>query len=673
MDCSVFFLLLWVHGNRDYGKKQLYRNVLRKEVVNLGKKYSEGENYKVIAFCVSCFATDEQQRLMKKVVAEAQRQNCKVVFFSTLTDNNYGDVNDVGETKIFDAISVECYDAIVLMAESFRRDEEQIALTKRANEAGTPIIVVNKYMEDCINIAFDYKGVFRKIVKHMIEDHGYRTINFMAGVPGISYAEERLDVYKEVLEENGIPFEPERVFYGYFIEEPTQYAMKRMLESELSMPQAIICANDNMAMVVCRCLQEKGYRVPEDIAVSGFDGVDFAKYNEPALTTGGSNLDECVRNIFQIVNDAEPNEWKKKKIVISNEMQMGHSCGCPMGREVHAISEMLQLRAILRKETQYQWEMSQMVANYGNAENFLDVINAIPDYMASLQYRDFWFCANENLMKGTELVSEPCCHGYVGKNKCYTRMMNVLHYRYGEENPVISYQEQLVFGELIPGRKQELEEHGYLLVLPVHMKGKSVGYAVVSFDLDSFWATAYTSFITNFRYLLEMQKTQLKLMRMYMCDSLTGLYNRSGFYQKIDILMEKAKDMDMSVISLDMDRLKMINDTYGHAEGDFALISLARIMQASTKGEIAARLGGDEFIIAFAGEDIEERTEEIVGLIKRGIRSFNENSGKEYELHASIGAYTNRVRNHTLDHFLKKADDLMYARKYLHRKAKGDI
>ncbi len=639
----------------------------------MGKKYSEGHPYKVIAFCLSCFSNDEQQRLIKKVVSECRKHSCKVVFFSTLTDFSYGDINDAGEKKIFQTISVECYDAIVLMAETFMQDEEQTALAKRAEEAGVPVIVVNKHMEYGIQVSFDYKGIFRKIVKHMVEEHGYRTINFMGGVPGISYAEDRLEAFKEVLAENGIMYEPERVFYGYFLEEPTQKAMQEMFESGLSLPEAIICANDNMAFSVCRFLQEKGYRVPEDIAVSGFDAVSFARYNSPSLTTGGSSMDECLHVIFDIIDGQEPEKWISREICISGEIQMGHSCGCPEPGNVYVIAELMKLREEFRKESRYQWDMNQMVANYGNAENLKDVIYAIPEYMKSLRYKDFWFCANENLVEDAELIQRRHSGKYIDEACTYTKVMNVLHYHYTEQETAVDFQQQIPFGELIPDRQRQFAENDYFLAVTVHMKGTTAGYAVISFDLDSFWSAQYASFITSFRYLLEMQKAQMKLMRVYMCDPLTNLYNRNGFYQKIQTVMQAAKNLDMSVISLDMDRLKKINDTYGHAEGDKALVALADIIRASTSGEIAARIGGDEFLIVFTGLDIGEHTDEIVCRIKQGIWDYNERNGKEYELHASIGAYTNRIGSHNLDFFLKKADDLMYARKYMHREKRGDI
>ncbi|MGN1147971.1 MAG: GGDEF domain-containing protein [Lachnospiraceae bacterium] len=639
----------------------------------MGKKYSDGEDYKVIAFVLACFANDEQKRIIKTVAKECGKHHCKVVFFSTITDFYFNDLIDAGEKKIFDAVSVECFDAIVLMSESFKRDEDQIAMVKRANAAGVPVIAVDKYMDGCINFAFDYGDSFREIVKHMVEYHGYRTINFMGGMPGNSYSEERLNVFKEVLAENNIPFDAKRVYYGYFWEDPTKVAMDKMFADGLPMPEAIICANDAMAITVCTYLQERGYRIPEDIAVSGFDGMVLEKYMRPRLTTGIQNINEFVRLLFEILEEGIPDEYKERVTGIYNKMQIGRSCGCAGLETQSVVSEMVRLRAEIDQQLKYQGDVNQMVANFGTAERLDEVIRAVPEYMSLLRYKDFWFCSNDDIFEDTELGLQSNSSGYADTGRNYTKVLNVLHYREEDGLPEVEYDEQIAFGDLIPDRQRQLADNDFLLVLTMHMRGKTAGYAVVSFDIDSFWFTAYSAFLTNFRHLLEMQRSQRKLMQVYMCDLLTGLYNRNGFYQKIQIILETAEEMDMTIISMDMDGLKMINDTYGHAEGDEALRAFGQIIQKNVHHEIAARIGGDEFLIAFVGSDIEDRTEEIVSLIEQDIKKYNETSNKNYKLQASIGAYTNRVQNHTLDHFLKKADNLMYASKYLHKKERGDI
>lgn len=646
--------------------------LIQKEEIGMEKKYSEGEDYKVIAFVLARFPNEEQTRIMKQAVSECRKYNCKVVFFSTLTDFYNNDLNDAGEKKIFDTIYVEGYDAIVLMSESFKQDEEQTLLVKRANEAGVPIIAVDKYMDGAINLAFDYGNTFEEVVRHMVEFHGYRTVNFMGGMKNNSFSEERLDVFKKVLADNAIPYEPERIYWGEFWEDPTRAEMDRMLADGKPLPEAIICANDMMAITVCSYLQEKGYHVPEDVAVSGFDGVEMEKFNRPRLTTGIQNIDKFVQIVFEIVTGKMTVEDKNSKTYIYSKMQIGGSCGCANLESLQSTAEMIRLKTELHQQIKYQGEVNQMVANYGNAENLESALLAVSEYMGSLNYNDFWFCANQNLFdeQGISWHKE-------GEDeqddRNYTPVLDVLHYCSEEHMSEVDFKRTVNFEELIPDRKKQLEEHDFLLVTTVHMKGKTAGYAVISFDSEIFWYTAYEAFLTNFRHLLEMQKAQIQLMRVYMGDLLTGLYNRNGFYQKIQTVLKVAEDLDMSIISMDMDGLKRINDTYGHAEGDFALQTLGKIVKESIGNEIAARIGGDEFLIAFVGEDIDDRAEAIVTCIQKGIQEFNQKSDKPYELQASIGVYTNRIKNHTLDHFLKKADDLMYARKYLHKRERGNI
>ena len=71
-------------------------------------------------------------------------------------------------------------------------------------------------MDNCCSVTFNYSDVFEKIVRHVIEFHGCRRVNFIAGVKGNAFSEERIEAYKKVLAENGIEFEPERLGYGDF-------------------------------------------------------------------------------------------------------------------------------------------------------------------------------------------------------------------------------------------------------------------------------------------------------------------------------------------------------------------------------------------------------------------------------------------------------------------------
>ena len=184
-------------------------------------KYGEKKDYKVIAVVTGEFsATDPAQYL--EIIAETCKQNhCRAVFFATKTDLYYENKNDELESHIFDLICVERFDAVVILVETFKGRNRFDALIARANAAGTPVIAVDRELPGCVNVMFDYREAFRQVMEHMVADHGYRRINFMNGRKDDVYSDERLEVYREVLEEHGIAYDARRVYYGQFWEKPT--------------------------------------------------------------------------------------------------------------------------------------------------------------------------------------------------------------------------------------------------------------------------------------------------------------------------------------------------------------------------------------------------------------------------------------------------------------------
>lgn len=633
------------------------------------RKYSEGKPYKVVAYLVSCFAGDETARQIRMAHKMSKEYGCKLVFFSTISDFYYNDVNDAGEKKVFDAISVERFDAIILMSESFKMDEDMKRMVDRAVQAGVPVLAVDKYMENCINLRYDYGDSFKQVVSHLVEIHGYRDVNFLSGIKGNPYSEEREKAYREVLEENGIPFEEDRIYYGGFWEEPTRITMEEMINSPRPMPRAIICANDAMALEAVRFLKAHDYRVPEDVAVSGFDGIVMEKYHRPRLTTSITNYDGMLSTIFEIITKEIPKSELDDTVKIYNKIQIGSSCGCSELYPIDLGMEMVNLKDNLYLVMRFHETMNQMVSNLGDMENWYSATSSIPYYIYLMEYKKMYINLNTDFYNFVTSV-------YYRKKKrdteqIYTSdMLSVI--LDGEDKSMRV--ETLEFGEMIPDFSAHLDEEEALMLVPIHLKGEIVGYCVVQFEPEVFRFNMCSSFVISYRYLLESQRNKRKLLDVYIKDSLTGLFNRNGFYDVTPKRMYYESEKNLAVIAIDMDHLKMINDTYGHAEGDVALRQIAKIMLELTyEDEICARIGGDEFLIAVCGDEVENRAESIKQEMLMALKEYNEAAGKPYPLSASIGVYCDCIRGNSLDHFLKQADDLMYANKLHHRKEKGAI
>lgn len=526
----------------------------------MGKKYSCNKNYKVIAFILAGFSGESQRGLIKSITKKSREYQCKLVFFSTLSDN-IEVARDESDRRIFDLIQVDKYDAIVLMAETFKAEEGQAELVERATVAGVPVIAVDHHVKGCINISFDYKGAFREIVKHMAVVHGYRDFAFLGGGPDNSFSNERLEVYKEVLEQNGIAFDPSRVYHGFFWENPTVDAMDEMLQDNPVPPRAIVCANDTMALTVCDYLAKKGYRVPEDVAVSGFDGLEAGKYHKPQLLTSVYDEELFADELFSLINSDSCVACERElKVDAYHRIQIGGSCGCTGIDGADAAAKIIQIKSELYAQMVYQTSLGRMVADYGTDDGMDIVQKILPDQLKRMYYTDFWLCSGKRLLvSGSPFGLTPI------RSKDTQAVNHTIHLNKQEYDVKINYTEQAPDGNLIPKMEEYLESDIPLLVLAVPSNEDESVYAVVGMEAEKFWYLGYASFVFHLRFLLDMQYSKKMLMKLYRTDALTGVLNRNGFYDLSNQFMQNSIVKELTIISLDMCDFKQINDTFGHA------------------------------------------------------------------------------------------------------------
>jgi diguanylate cyclase (GGDEF)-like protein len=147
---------------------------------------------------------------------------------------------------------------------------------------------------------------------------------------------------------------------------------------------------------------------------------------------------------------------------------------------------------------------------------------------------------------------------------------------------------------------------------------------------------------------------------------MTGLYNRTYINQ---LLNDEVKDDKTIVFMFDIDKLKYVNDNFGHAAGDKLINSFAQVMeQCFRETDITARIGGDEFIaIVYNGD--KEKAEMIHQRIIDLINENNENLDEKYlELSVSIGYVISENDNSTIETLMNKADGLMYENKMEERR-----
>lgn len=196
---------------------------------------------------------------------------------------------------------------------------------------GVRIVIMEMIIPGYPCILFGTDGL-RQEIEHLIKDHGYRKIAFLAGQKGQSVSESRLGVYKEVLAENGIEYNESYVEYGDFSEWCVEKARILLDRNINDLPEAICCANDSMVKALDIAMKEKGLEIGKDIFVTGYDDADFAGVMNPPLTTVKSYMMtmgyEAVSLALKYYEDGE-NEIRYVKTALLKRS----SCGCPPQNE----------------------------------------------------------------------------------------------------------------------------------------------------------------------------------------------------------------------------------------------------------------------------------------------------------------------------------------------------
>jgi DNA-binding LacI/PurR family transcriptional regulator len=206
-------------------------------------------------------------------------------------------------------------------------DPEEIA---RLDEAGFPVVLLHQSPPEGLDIptvTYENKAGARRLVDHLIEAHGYQRIAFLAGPDNNEDSYWREVGYRESLAAHDLVFDPGLVSIGGFDARVAESAVSDWLLEGIEM-DAIFAGDDESAIGALMALNRSEWRVPEDVAVVGFDDIYLSEYLTPPLTTVRAPIEtagyQAAEHLFQLLIGKQV----ESSLLLPTELVIRRSCGC---------------------------------------------------------------------------------------------------------------------------------------------------------------------------------------------------------------------------------------------------------------------------------------------------------------------------------------------------------
>ena len=272
--------------------------------------------------------------------------------------------------QIAQAKNVDGIIAIVSALSGYTRSNEIAALLK--SKHGLPWVSVGARVGHAPAVVVDGSAALEKLTRHLVQDHGRRRFALIAGPDEHPEVQQRHDAVRLSLRREGVELDPRLMVAGNFRPQSGATAMRTLLERNIEF-DAVVCMNDRMAVAAIDTLREVGLRVPEDVSVTGYDGIPESRSLIRPLTTVVQPLfalgQEAVKTLLTVLDSGYAPDGR-----LHCGLVIGESCGCnPVpARNAHNLSS---TACQTREEKAVVARMSAL-AQAGNLAEFGRVVNS---------------------------------------------------------------------------------------------------------------------------------------------------------------------------------------------------------------------------------------------------------------------------------------------------------
>ena len=573
---------------------------------------------------------------------------------------------NAGEYNIIQLPDLSNFDGIILDLANILNTSVKEEITELARKASVPVVSLLEKIPGMYFSGIDNQKAIRTLIDHLVTRHHCQTINYIRG-PESSYEDQqRFLAYKETLRSYKIPFEPERVTGQNYEIETGIHAFHEFKNKDL-LPDAFVCANDNIAVGVCLAARETGYKIPDDFLVTGFDNENKASFFNPRITTVGFSKSEILYNALKLLHEI----WNKKEVSSHIYAPVTHvfqeSCRCtpanPADRGQYVANNIM---SEVHQSDMQNW-MMELDRYLLDCTSFTELAEHLHTWLSTHGCGNLSLLINPDIFLLEKIDALPEIPDDLYLNSGYPEQMTVVYPRTGNE----SLELDLSKGNLLPESSDSNIQNVYFFA-PVHFREREIGYLVLE-NCDYLLTHQFLfETLNTFRTAIEalygkliLRKKNKQLSQLYIHDSFTGLYNRMA-YEKLALPMFHQyiqNGKSVGIMFIDADHLKYINDNFGHDMGNLAISSIASVIRQQTPAtSVSMRYGGDEFVCIipdYTHTQMQKLTQDITA----SLEILSDNSHMAFPIEASIGFVVADDPLFSLNDYINLADEKMYLAK----------
>ena len=238
--------------------------------------------------------------------------------------------------EIYSLPNPKWYDGLLIAFSSVESEKLISDVAAKFREHNKPIVGIDSHVENAIFCGLDNYRSMYQLVEHMITIHDCRTLNYLGGPEDHSENIERYRAFCDCLSAHGIRVEKKRVLHSRFRRSNGQEAYDEWKKRGVNMADAVICANDFMALGYIEAAASDGITVPDYMKVTGFDNIDEAQNYSPSVTSINRNWKSLGYESMDALLEALDGKTEYDTRFVEGRIAFNESCGCELTRDIRS-------------------------------------------------------------------------------------------------------------------------------------------------------------------------------------------------------------------------------------------------------------------------------------------------------------------------------------------------